>query len=153
MAAPKYLNKDDFIKRLNGLYVSWPDIFNDITERFVEDAWFNARDVSNAKLEPLIANRKYLYTETDVDWRNLTCRLLYEMGVYNIPWRIVGTLVLTHNLNDRPKAESKAIVLEITNVIDEWIREELRKEGKFIPQWYIQQGLMFSALIENYCED
>ena len=147
MSSQKYLNKDDFVKRLKGVYVNWPKLFGAIVDRnnLVVRDHGSGRQKDYKKVWHIVDTfLPYYGTETDVDWRNVTCRLLFELGEADGNWSLLTAMECSHptvrnyyNGTPETKGEAYGILLEILQTFDEWLLKEVNKEGKLLPQWYL----------------
>lgn len=113
------LSKSEFVKKLNGTYVDYQKVFSNIYFTLYLPA-------KHSGMTPILEKYfVFLDSDTDIHWKIVCFKLLALAGKDHFVWP---------PLTDDTE-ELKIIRAEFSA----WFEEELAREKKFLPNWYVNK--------------
>lgn len=124
-----------FLEQLKGTYIDYEKFFHDLAGDSIDDGHFNLSLTLTKKYSKYY---QYFGTDTDIDWKTLSFRLLYDVADYDdSPW-FEGFWVAELDLTEQ---EYHTIIRDLVK----WTDKKIRNEKLFYPLWFKKKLIYWQA--------
>jgi len=142
--------KRKFLGQLKGSYIDYENFFRTILYN-IESVRCVTHDAASGRImNQYLPYTQYLDTDTDIDWKHVCLRFLFELGDSGLPWYEGSWCVkteLTGDPNGRPKPHiTKDEYRVISGEFRKWMDHKLKSEKLFMPIWYERRLTHWQAL-------